>query len=99
MPRFTTRVELHDAQSEDYDLLHAYMEIQSFSRTITGSDGTEYQMPPAEYNLIGDHTIEEVRVKAQWAANLTGKTHEILVTEGTRCWIGLKEVVRQRARR
>ncbi len=35
MAAFTTRVELHSAGYEDYETLHAAMEAEGFSRTIT----------------------------------------------------------------
>jgi hypothetical protein len=35
MENFTVRVELHDAESSDYDALHKAMQAQGFSKTIT----------------------------------------------------------------
>jgi hypothetical protein len=95
MPFFTTRVELQDA--DDHEHLRVYMGLQSFTNTVVGSDGVEYHLPPAEYHLEGNYTTENVREMAHWAARMTGKSCKILVTEGMRDWIGLKEVARQRA--
>ena len=94
MAKFTTRVELHDGQSEDYVVLHEAMEAQGFSREIASSDGTIYEMPWAEYNLIADTTKENVLERAKVAATKTGCDFGILVTEGDRTWHGLKVVSR-----
>ena len=57
MSSFTTRVELHDAKSEDYEKLYEFMNNESFSRTITSSDKITYQLPTAEYNYTGNIAI------------------------------------------
>ena len=93
MVKFTTRVELHDADDrDDYDRLHAAMEAEGFTRTIESS-GTTYHLPTAEYNLEGPYTAEQVRAKAAVAAKETGKRFAILVTPaaGSRYWQGLTE--------
>ncbi len=99
MSYFTTRVELHYGTEEDYTKLHKEMGKEGFRQTISGSDGVEYQLPPAEYNLIGDFTGEQVRSKARDAANRTGKSNGVLVTEGSRYWIGLREATAKSAAR
>jgi hypothetical protein len=90
--RFTTRVELHYAHEEDYKRLHEEMAKEGFGRIIYSSEGRAYYMPPAEYNLVSDLAIDKVTDKAAAAAKRTGKKFEVLVTEGTRQWQGLKEV-------
>ena len=90
MARFTTRVELHDGTGEDYAVLHDAMEAVGFSRFIQGSDGQWYHMPWAEYNLDANVEIVTVRDRASQAAQKTGRTAAVLVTEGTRCWTGLE---------
>lgn len=90
MANFTVRVELHDALGADYDVLHAAMEQEGFSRFITGDNGQNYHMPWAEYNGSGNLTSVQVRDIARTAANTTGKSNAVLVTESTtRAWIGL----------
>jgi hypothetical protein len=90
MAQFTVRIELHEAQWADYDTLHAAMERQGFSRLITGDDGRIYQLPWAEYNGTANLSSSEIRDIAHDVANTTGKTHSVLVTEGTGCaWWGL----------
>jgi hypothetical protein len=53
MAKFITRVELHKATREDCDRLHTAMEKRAFSRTITAANGTDYDLPMAEYDRIG----------------------------------------------
>jgi hypothetical protein len=89
MPKFTVRVELHYADDDDYERLHSAMERVGFSRTITGSDGTEYSLPTAEYNTDGTDA-DAVLDLAKRAADSTGKRFAVLVTESQRRrWSGL----------
>jgi len=90
MARFTTRVELHNGTGEDYNALHDAMESAGFSRLIQGSDGVWHHMPWAEYNLDANVAIETVRDRASQAAAATGCKAGVLVTEGTRAWVGLE---------
>jgi hypothetical protein len=48
---FTVRVELHDADDDDYASLHEAMEEQRFVRWIRDSDGNRKRLPTAEYNM------------------------------------------------
>lgn len=104
MARFTTRVELHNASGwQDYANLHEAMRKQGFTQTITSDDGVTYELPPAEYNLIGSLARDAVLARAKTAAASIGfpvwtassgddaKTCSILVSEATsRTWMGLK---------
>lgn len=91
MAKFTTRVELLDGDSDDYDTLHDEMEARNFTRTITSDTGVAYNLPPAEYNKEGDYTREQVLDSAKNAANVTGKKYRILVTPTTgRIWHNLE---------
>lgn len=94
MAKFTTRVELHGAAESDYEVLHEAMENRGFSRTILNDDGVEYHLPTAEYNLIGEYKNDAVRNLAKIAAEETGKSAAVLVTEGSRRWSGLKKVTK-----
>lgn len=80
MARFTTRVELVDVDEDDYEDLHDFMKAEGFTRTISTGE-TIYKLPPAEYNLTGDFTINNVLGKAKAAAAKTKLEHRILVTE------------------
>ena len=90
MPKFTTRVELHSATDTDYERLHAAMEGEGFTRTISSESGT-YRLPTAEYNRDGQIDTDEVLESAKRAAGRTGKKFAVLVTESNgRTWVGLE---------
>jgi hypothetical protein len=91
MAQFTIRIELHEAQWVDYQMLHAAMERQGFYRLITAEDGQTYQLPWAEYNRTADLSSMQVLGVAQNAANSTAKKNAVLVTEAkSRAWSGLQ---------
>jgi hypothetical protein len=93
MASFTTRIELHDATSQDYEALHKKMTNAGFSNQVTGGDGDVYQMPPAEYNYEGNVTADAVREKAKVAAAAVKKSYAVFVTEaGRRAWYGLTRI-------
>jgi hypothetical protein len=93
MPNFTTRVELHNADADDYEILHSAMETEGFSRTITASDGITYHLPTAEYNRSSLLTRDQVLASAERAATKAQKGYEVLVTESAgRKWVGLQKV-------
>lgn len=90
MADFTVRVELHQATYNDYETLHSAMERQGFSRFIKADGGQTYHMPWAEYNGSGNLSSVQVRDIARTAANTTGKSNAVFVTEAqSRAWIGL----------
>lgn len=90
MVSFTTRVELHNATYSDYTNLHAAMERRRFRRLIQSDDGRIFQLPTAEYDSQGNISATEVLNLAIAAANETGKTSSILVSEAiSRQWYNL----------
>ena len=90
MATFTTRVELHQADSDDYETLHSAMEDEGFSRLIHSDDGIWYHLPEAEYTISGSLTRSNILDRAERAANKTRKSSSILVTESAgRSWRGL----------
>lgn len=94
MSIFTVRVELHDANWQDYDNLHKRMAAAGFHRTITADSGTKYHLPTAEYDIDGNYTRQGVLDAACRAADGTGKRSSVLVTEAfARTWRGLAPVV------
>ncbi len=97
MTQFTTRVELHNTPNgADYEKLHSAMEKEGFTRTIISDDGITYHLPTAEYNKEGDYTKEQVLNSAKRAANTTGKTSSILVSQSNaRIWYDLDVVKKQ----
>jgi hypothetical protein len=94
MAYFTTRVELHNANENDYTSLHEAMGVQGFSRTIHKKGEPEYHLPTAEYNKSGDFAINDVLASAKLAASATKRTFEVLVTQSEigRAWHGLRPV-------
>jgi len=92
MTGFTVRVELHDADDDDYEELHEAMEKEGFERTIVGESGTTYRLPTAEYRYYSDtESRGDVRNKAYDIAKKIKSKPWVLVTEGPSCWRGLEE--------
>jgi hypothetical protein len=90
---FTTRIELHRAYEDDYEVLHAAMEQRGFSRQITSDDGVTYHLPTAEYTFTGTRTRSQVLELAKAAASETNKKFAVLVTESNgRSWTGLEKI-------
>lgn len=96
MAKFTTRVELKNADAQDYQVLHAEMEKNGFKITVISDDGNnEYYLPNAEYNKEGNYTLQEVHDSAKEAANKTKKSNAIFVTKSnSRTWSGLDKVIK-----
>ena len=92
MSKYIVRVELHHADYQDYEQLHAAMEKKGFARKVQGSDGQIYDLPEAEYFVSTQRDISEVRAAARNAAVGTGRKNAVLVTQSvTSAWIGLKK--------
>jgi hypothetical protein len=91
MARFTVRVELHNADWDDYVSLHKKMAGQGLTDTIDVTNG-KVKMPPAEYNYEGNATKEDVLAKAKAAASSVVTSYAVLVTESAgRTWHGLDQ--------
>jgi hypothetical protein len=94
MSQYLVRVELHNANYDDYESLHAAMERAGFSRTIRGDDGKSYQLPTAEYHTAGNYSATGVRDAAAKAAASVGKRYAVVAAEASSiAWVGLSEVV------
>jgi hypothetical protein len=91
MSRFIVRVELHGAPEPAYELLHELMGNAGFARTIWGS-GKEYHLPSATYCAETSDAATTVRQVAKQAADATGYSNGVIVTEGSSTWVGLKAV-------
>jgi len=64
---------------------------EGFSQSITGDDGSIYELPPAEYNYIGQETRGQVHDKAHRAARTVKPSFAVVVTESNGVtWSGLK---------
>jgi hypothetical protein len=93
MATYMTRVELHEATYNDYEILHAAMGNEGFSRTITGSDGVTYHLPTAEYYRDTQLTLAQVLESAKLAASTTRKNYGAIVTMSNGAtWTGLAKV-------
>lgn len=95
MTNYTVRVELHDAESDDYENLHEEMRKEGFSKRIRTNDGT-YELPTAEYSMVSTLKSPDILSKAEAAANRVQPWPKpsILVTgqENPRIFSGLKKV-------
>ncbi len=94
MPSFIVRVVLHGAKDpEGYVDLHESMEQKEYYRTIKGSDGVTYELPPATYRASGDTwTRETIRNEVRGIANDTGYKNSVFVTVSNGCaWFGLSK--------
>jgi len=90
MARYTVRVELHEANQNDYEDLHDYMQQEGFRRYITDDKGKKYQLPTAEYNIDDPGNKNAVLAKTRKAAARTYKEYMVLVTtSGGRAWHNL----------
>jgi hypothetical protein len=93
MPRSTTRIELHDADEDDYENLHDAMAKEGFSRFISDSEGKKYHLPTAEYNSEAYDDKDEALKAAKRAAKAIGFNNdnfEVLVTMSDgRTWYNL----------
>ena len=94
MTNYLVRVELHNAQRSDYDVLHQAMIIRGFGRTIQADNGRLYELPPAEYSFFGnDNDALNVEVLAATAAATTGLRYAVLAVDWkAAAWVGLNEV-------
>ena len=91
MPRFTVRVELHDATWRDYTDLHTEMRRRGFSTTISTDSGAAYHLPPAEYGYENSVTRDVVLEKAKAAAAAVRTSYSVLVTQSAgRTWHNLE---------
>ncbi|EOC9629683.1 hypothetical protein [Enterobacter ludwigii] len=86
MSNFTIRVELHNADSDDYDVLHKNMEAKGYSREIT-ANGKTYQLPSAEYVCTKNLTATEIRDEVLNIAKKVKPSPDVLVTKSDgRAW-------------
>ncbi len=92
MTQFIVRVELHGAvYSADYDTLHIAMAAAGFSHIIS-ANGSKYYLPTAEYVINSNSSRTQILALAKNASSRTGKSFEVLVTEGYCSWDGLVPV-------
>ena len=98
MTSFTIRVELHDANWQHYVDMAKDLATKGITDVITADDGTSYKMPPAEYNYVGNASMQQVYEATAASAAKTGKRYGVLVTEAAqRQWVGLEQVQARRS--
>ncbi|MDR3445400.1 hypothetical protein [Dyella sp.] len=93
MARFTVRVELHDADEDDYELLHKRMGAANFNKYITTRGGKDLGLPTAEYRYFSDtESNEQVVDKAYDIAKRVKSEPSVISTEGSIEHRGLEEI-------
>ncbi|WP_374469701.1 hypothetical protein [Phenylobacterium sp.] len=90
MADFTVRVQLDE--EDDYGELHDAMALAGFTRTIIAMSGTTYDLPWAEYNLVGSaRTARQVADEVyRLAAGLNPEPMVFVTQSVRRTWRGLK---------
>jgi hypothetical protein len=93
MPQFIIRVELYEANAEDYLRLHAAMEGRGFKSTIVLEDDSVCILPTAEYLLLSSSlTTQQVLNEAQSAARTVSSSFGVIAVQVAEApWVsGLK---------
>ncbi|WP_311746832.1 hypothetical protein [Proteus penneri] len=93
MPRYTVRIELPNADYDDYQSLHERMSNNGFHKYIKSDDGVWFNLPDAEYNYDGDLDIDGVFQSAVNVAKSVKANAKVLVTESAgRKWSNLDKI-------
>jgi hypothetical protein len=93
MPQFIIRVELYEANGEDYLRLHAAMDGRGFKSTIVLEDDSVCMLPTAEYLLLSSSlTTQQVLSEAQSAARTVSSSFGVIAVQVAEApWVsGLK---------
>lgn len=87
MAHVVVRVELHGPTVEaQYTRLHAAMAAAGFSRTIPGSDGAAYGLPPAMYYSDRFSEARDAQKAAWSAASGIAPSYAVIATLGSSSW-------------
>ncbi len=83
MAEFTVRVELHNADADDYELLHQRMASRGYAKEVQGDNGRMHALPTAEYIATKNLSVVQVRDEVFAIAQLIKPSPypEVLVTE------------------
>lgn len=95
MATFTTRIELYgEPNYQVYENLHKKMDSGGFTRKITIDKKIVYWLPNAEYSIMGDQKIEEIRDLAVSITRTVWSDFGVLVTKSqeARSFYNLKKV-------
>jgi hypothetical protein len=82
MANYVARIELHNANYDDYETLHAAANRRGFSRTISADHGGRYQLPTGTYVAEGTNaTLQQAYDAARAAATGTRKAFWVVVAD------------------
>jgi L-rhamnose mutarotase len=80
MARFTTTIQLHNADEKDYQILHTELKKESFKEIRRYSAASsEVRLQKEEYNLEGNITLQDVADAVLRAAAKTGKKYSFTI--------------------
>jgi hypothetical protein len=79
MAWYLIRVELHDADSDDYDILHQAMKDAGFLTKIDDDNGIWYKLPTAEYYISSALNVDAIWAKATEVAETAEKSFWLIV--------------------
>jgi hypothetical protein len=80
MARFTTTIQLHNADEKDYQILHTELKKESFKEIRRYSAASsEVRLQKEEYNLEGNITLQDVTDAVLRAAAKTGKKYSFTI--------------------
>ncbi|EBO4967657.1 DUF2622 domain-containing protein [Salmonella enterica] len=86
MATYLARVELYNADPEDYEQLHEYMLSLGFKRTIPHGDGSYNQLPDGTYISEKGGDISEIRSQiSNYADRLSKYRASVFVCEFSQC--------------
>ncbi|WP_201315127.1 hypothetical protein [Dyella sp. EPa41] len=92
--KFTVRVELHNADEDDYESLHKKMGAAGFKKYLHYSDSNkDFALPTAEYRYFSDvETNQQVVDKAYDIAHNVKRNPSVISTQGEIAKRGLEEI-------
>jgi hypothetical protein len=93
MANYLARVELHNANYQDYENLHQNMANRGYARVIVSDQGKRYKLPTGTYIAMGSNANLQMAYNAAVAAaQETGKRFWVVVVEWPAARFQLDEV-------
>lgn len=94
MASFTVRVEMQNADWDDYESLHKKMAAKKYYRQVEATSGKTYQLPDAEYvHTCSTKDESAVADEVKAVADSVKKSSRVLVTKSSgRAIRGLKVI-------
>ena len=83
MAWYLVRIELHDASSDDYEILHQAMKDAGFLTKIEDDNGIWYKLPTAEYYINSQLSVDNLWAKATVVAETTERSFWLIVVSFT----------------